>query len=75
MPVRLKKLHLSLTYALRSGSMPILKVITARVLLETAGFPGAEIDRLPVARPEKQRHWSLCTPIGETDADVAELAF
>lgn len=60
----------ALTYVLRSPAMPVLKVLTARVLLEAAGFPADQIAAALVGGFWAPGHWVLCTPVGDADADV-----
>lgn len=50
--------------------MPILKVLTARELLEAAGFPEDQIVAALGGALRGQGHWTLCTPIGDEDVDT-----
>ena len=49
--------------------MPVLKVLTARMLLKAAGFPDIQIDAALVGGLATQGHWVLCTPVGDGDVD------
>lgn len=64
-----------LTYVLRLASMPILKVLTARALLEAAGFPESAIVAALAGGAFAAGHWVLCTPIGDEDVDARGSKF
>lgn len=49
--------------------MPTLKVLTARMLLEAAGFPDTQIAAALAGGFSAQGHWAVCTPVGDGDVD------